>query len=194
MNSDAPRTRAEATAEAKRRIVGATLELMSERPFDQITMAEIGERAGFSHSSISHHFGSKQGLLLAILSESQDRLTDLLATLGPAPAANTTTLTVLTNWYASMNPSAPMILVESVRDPIMGAALAEQRGAIIDRVATFLGGPYAEYEAQGLTGLSDGLALLWRLMPDKVDHVRAWNAILRLVILGLTVDGRLTGD
>ena len=192
MSTRPQRNRAEATAETKRRIVDATLELMAARPFDQITMAEIGRHAGISYGSITHHFGSKQGLLMAIFGDSQDRLTDLLAGLGPAPASNASTLAVLTDWYASMSPSAPMILVESVRDPVMGEALAAQRAALMDRVAAFLGGPHAEYEAQGLTGLADGLALLWRLMPEKVDHVRAWNAVLRLVILGLNAEGRLS--
>lgn len=173
--------------------MSAAVELMADRPFDQITMAEIGRRAGISYGSITHHFGSKQGLLLAIFADTQDRLTDLLAGVGTTPASDEAILDVLTDWYATMNPSAPMFLIESVRDPVVGAALDEQRVIFTRLLASVIGGPTAELEALGLIGLAAGLALLWRIMPENADYVGAWRAMLRVIILGLRAEGRPNG-
>jgi AcrR family transcriptional regulator len=172
----------------------AALELMADRSFDQITMVEIGKQAGISYGSITHHFGSKQGLLLAIFDDSQDRLTNMLAELGGAPTTNDRALDILADWFGTTSPAAPMMLVESLRDPVVGHVLRNSRQDVIDVVAAYLGGPTAELEAQGLTGLADGLILLSRLLPDRVDFTAAWRAIMRLVLLGVAADGRLNGD
>ena len=185
MATEERRSQAETTAESKRRIIEATLELMAERPFDQITMADIGHRAGI-------HFGSKRGLLLAIFESSGVRFADMLDQLETSPASDPAALDVLTEFFATSPPSAPMILVESMRDPVMGQALAAHRIAMLDRVAALIGGPTAHLEAQGIVALADGLSLMGRLLPDHVDQVAAWRSVLQLIQLGLEAQGRLT--
>ena len=192
MATEERRSQAETTAESKRRIIEATLELMAERPFDQITMADIGHRAGISYGSITYHFGSKRGLLLAIFESSGVRFADMLDQLETSPASDPAALDVLTEFFATSPPSAPMILVESMRDPVMGQALAAHRIAMLDRVAALIGGPTAHLEAQGIVALADGLSLMGRLLPDHVDQVAAWRSVLQLIQLGLEAQGRLT--
>ena len=61
------RTQAERTATAHRRMIRAAIELIGEQGYSRTTLAEVGRRAGYSAGLVSHHFGSKEGLLLKLL-------------------------------------------------------------------------------------------------------------------------------
>lgn len=57
--------RARTTAETGHRILQATLELFAERPFSQLTLAAVAERAGVSVQTVIRRFGDKDGLVAA---------------------------------------------------------------------------------------------------------------------------------
>jgi AcrR family transcriptional regulator len=61
------RTQAERRSEAQGKLIEAAIELIAERGFHGTSLAEIGERAGFSRSIAAHHFGDKEGVLRAIV-------------------------------------------------------------------------------------------------------------------------------
>jgi AcrR family transcriptional regulator len=63
------------------RLLAAAAELFAERGYRQTTLAEIGERAGYSYALISRRFGSKHALLVSLLDHMID---DWLLTLVPA--------------------------------------------------------------------------------------------------------------
>lgn len=50
-----------------RRLLRAAAELIAERGYEKTTLAAIGQRAGYSHGLVTRRFGSKDGLLLALL-------------------------------------------------------------------------------------------------------------------------------
>ncbi len=56
-------SQAERTARTRKRLLGATLELVAERGYDRTSLAAIGERAGYSRGVVNHCFGSKAALL-----------------------------------------------------------------------------------------------------------------------------------
>lgn len=73
--SEAPRTpprrtHAERRAETKSRIKSALVESISELGFHRTTAAEISRRAGTSWGAAQHHFGDKNGILMAVLVDS----------------------------------------------------------------------------------------------------------------------------
>ncbi len=70
------RTQNERTAETKARILAATVESIGEVGFQRTTAAEISRRAGVTWGAVQHHFGSKDGILGAILEESFDRFAE----------------------------------------------------------------------------------------------------------------------
>lgn len=70
-------------AEARRTILGAAAELVSESGFAGFSMRTLVERCGYSAPTIYHYFGDKHGLLDALLDES---LQDLVADLKTVPA------------------------------------------------------------------------------------------------------------
>lgn len=60
-----------------RRLLRAAAELIAERGYEKTTLAAIGERAGYSHGLVTRRFGSKDGLLLALLQKMvSDWMTD----------------------------------------------------------------------------------------------------------------------
>jgi AcrR family transcriptional regulator len=49
------------------RLLAAAAELFASRGYRQTTLADIGELAGYSHGLVTRRFGSKQGLVVALL-------------------------------------------------------------------------------------------------------------------------------
>ncbi len=68
------RSHAERTAETRARIQDALVEAITELGFHRATAAEISRRSGVSWGAAQHHFGDKNGILLAVLVDSFNRL------------------------------------------------------------------------------------------------------------------------
>jgi AcrR family transcriptional regulator len=64
-----PRTQRERVEESSRRLLDAAVALIGEQGFDKTTVAEIGRRAGYSHSMVHARYGSKNALLEAVFRE-----------------------------------------------------------------------------------------------------------------------------
>ena len=67
MSATAParerRSQAERTATAARRMIRAAGRLIARQGYTKTTLAEVGREAGYTGGLVSHHFGSKEGLL-----------------------------------------------------------------------------------------------------------------------------------
>lgn len=57
------RTQAERTATANRRMLRAAGRLIARQGYTKTTLAQVGKEAGYTGGLVSHHFGSKEGLL-----------------------------------------------------------------------------------------------------------------------------------
>jgi AcrR family transcriptional regulator len=57
------RTQEERRGEAERRLIEAAAAMVSEAGPAKVTVANVGERAGYSRGLVSHHFGSKRPLM-----------------------------------------------------------------------------------------------------------------------------------
>jgi AcrR family transcriptional regulator len=75
------RTQADRSAATRRALLGAGRDLFTERGFAGAGQEEIVERAGVTRGALSHHFGTKQGLFLAVM---QDLQADLAGRIGRA--------------------------------------------------------------------------------------------------------------
>ena len=58
-----PRTQEQRRVEAERRLVRAAAELVGEIGPGRVTLANVGDRAGYSRGLATHHFGSKGALM-----------------------------------------------------------------------------------------------------------------------------------
>jgi len=61
-----PTRREESSAENRARILLAATELLAEQGVRASTVRGVADRAGISHTSVSWHFGSKDGLVCAV--------------------------------------------------------------------------------------------------------------------------------
>jgi AcrR family transcriptional regulator len=73
------RSHAERTAETRARIMSAVVESIAEVGFQRTTATEIARRAGITWGAVQHHFGGKDGILLAVLEDSFEHFAELLA-------------------------------------------------------------------------------------------------------------------
>jgi AcrR family transcriptional regulator len=57
------------TGEAKRALSRAALEIIAESGFTGLTLARVGESAGYSRGLTQYHFGSKEGLITELFEQ-----------------------------------------------------------------------------------------------------------------------------
>jgi len=65
------RTQAERRAEAEEALLNSAAELFARQGIPGTSLAAICEHAGYSHGLVTHHFGSKQGLIEALAEHAQ---------------------------------------------------------------------------------------------------------------------------
>ncbi|WP_370966974.1 TetR/AcrR family transcriptional regulator [Amycolatopsis sp. cg9] len=65
------RTQDQRRAETERRVLDAAMALIARSGSRAVTLAEVGEAAGYSRGIVYHHFGSRERLLEAVLDEAQ---------------------------------------------------------------------------------------------------------------------------
>lgn len=65
------RTQAQRRSTARAALIRAAADVVVESGVGAVTLARVGERAGYSRGMVSHHFGSKQGLLEALARDAQ---------------------------------------------------------------------------------------------------------------------------
>ena len=69
-NTKVRRTQQERKAESERRILRAAVELFAKQGYMKTTLSEIGKAAGHTGGLVSHRFGTKEQLLMAVIQNS----------------------------------------------------------------------------------------------------------------------------
>ena len=67
------RTQAERRAETERRVLDATMAIIASDGVRAVTMAAVGEAAGYSRGIVNHQFGTRQALMAAVAETVQSR-------------------------------------------------------------------------------------------------------------------------
>lgn len=67
------RTQAERAATANRRMLRAAIRLIARQGYTKTTLAQVGKEAGYTGGLVSHHFGSKEGLLRELVEHAAGR-------------------------------------------------------------------------------------------------------------------------
>lgn len=72
------RTQVERRATAERALLDSAAELFAEQGAVETSMAQIGERAGYSRGLANHHFGSKSALIERLAQHAQEAFSESL--------------------------------------------------------------------------------------------------------------------
>jgi AcrR family transcriptional regulator len=165
-------------------IVADATDLFARHGYHGTSLRDVAERVGTGKSTLLHHFGSKEGLLAAVLEQRDAALTsserppesDAAATLASLPDAarrNQVDEPGLIELYAVLS-------TEAVADEHPAHAYFAERfragvgyfANVLERAATegaLRPGLDPAREATWLVGLWDGLQLRWLLEPGAVD-------------------------
>lgn len=94
------RSHAERTAQTRARVIAAVTDSIGELGYQKTTTAEISRRAGVTWGAVQHHFGDKDGILIAVLEESFERFLERLRDdrVSEAPLAKRVSLFVDRSW------------------------------------------------------------------------------------------------
>jgi len=181
------RTQAERRARSERSLLEAAEQLIAEKGSSRTTLAEIGERAGYSRGLVSQRFGSKQDLVARLTRRIQREFQD--GTLLPALEGQTglDALLALVDAYLggidhSQGPGRAfyVLMAESlgpvpeIRE-IFAVANRDFRASIERRIAEGIeAGDIrrdvdAGAQATVVAGALRGVTLQWLVDPDAVD-------------------------
>jgi AcrR family transcriptional regulator len=179
------------TAERRHQILDAALQVFTARGYRAGSMREVARVADMSLSNLTHHFTTKEHLLLALL---ERRDAD-----SPGQRTGTNDLVADVLSQARWNQTIPELITlytvlsaESLTDGHPGRAYFTERFTTVRR------GFQEEFEklrddgrlrpgidpqlaAGSITALWDGIQLQWLLQPDEIDVVVYLQAFLDLI-------------
>ena len=194
-------TQQQRRAETRARLVDAATALFADQGIDAVSIDAVADAAGRTSGAVYDHFGSKQGLLMALLDSWKDSLlTVLLAQVAVSDSPRGQLAAVWENVAAQPGDERerlPLLELElwlrAARDPDVADVLrvrsAEARRYSARRLAGWSAAvgarPVVEPEelAVLVKALLTGLAMQRRLDPDSVDDrlaVRGMAALLGL--------------
>jgi AcrR family transcriptional regulator len=199
------RTQDERRSEAERRLLEAAAELIGENGPARVTLATIGERAGYSRGLATHHFGSKGAMMQrlvdavtaqfreSIIDESRsdspmDEVLGLVRTyfrvLSDLQPVNRARLVLWADAVATGSPDVRPAMVSADREFREEIAKRIQRGVAAGQIP-------ASLEPQGLAtviiAMLRGVALQ-SLLDDQVDLDAARSEIEQLLATRLQKD------
>ena len=189
--------RSERSTEA---LLDAAAELIAEVGLVAMTFAAIGERAGYSRGLVTARFGSKAGLVDALISRVWHALHDAGVVPMPRTAPALVSLTGLVDGIEAIVRDNPRdlramfaLLFEAPgSDPELRARMAAFSDGMRTEIAGVLAGGVADgsiragidpfAEAELLTGALHGISYQWLLDPVQVDASRAYAALRAMVV------------
>lgn len=118
------RTQEERRTTAEVRLVEAAAEIISESGLAAITLAKVGERAGYSRGLVTHHFGSKSGLMQRVADAVTQQFVELLTTQGQSSDSALADVHTFVRTYVDVvshprpiNRAQLMMIADSVANP-----------------------------------------------------------------------------
>ncbi|MEU5996526.1 TetR/AcrR family transcriptional regulator [Streptomyces sp. NPDC047197] len=190
-------------------IIDSALALFAKAGYLNSSLAKIAAEAGTSATVITHHFGSKQRLLMAVLEARDERTMRTFGELGPdsggddvralfrevlALAAYNLTQPGLIQLYTKLSaeagdPAHPAHAYFAERYERVAHSLASALQRSVD-AGQLRPGTDPESIAREILAVSDGLQVQWAIAEGRLDFVGLYRAHLDRLTQALTVDGQ----
>ncbi|ROR97169.1 TetR family transcriptional regulator [Salana multivorans] len=199
-----PETRAR-----RERILRAAVETFGNKGYTNGTLADIAEQVGMTHAGVLHHFGSKQKLLLEVISyRDQADLADVGTDHMPGGPELFLHL-VKTAFANARRPGIVQVFTvltgESVTDDHPARSYFQRRYEILRRDVTEAFDELCAQEgvtdrasiaagAASILAVMDGLQLQWLLDPEAVELGEASEFAIRAIVNGVVRPGPALED
>lgn len=179
----------EISAETRRRLVQAALELAAEAGSAGMSIQAVAERSQISRGSVAWHFGSKEGLLVAVVDDAFGWGIDFIAARLADAAEPGIEVLIEANFALMAQPQARIfstLLLEALTaDSAVRRTYAERYVELRAVYARYLAGlapteSSADALAVALLGGTLGINIQHRLDPGAVDRRAAVEAMERV--------------
>lgn len=192
----APRTRP-ATRRKRVEILDAAIDIFGDKGYANGTLADIAERVHLTHAGVLHHFGSKQKLLLEMLTY-RDRtdVADLVEEHmpdGPELFLHLVRTAMANSRRAGVVQVYTVLSAESVTDDHPARSFFENRYSTLRqevsdafRLLCAQQGVAApetvDAASASILAVMDGLQLQWLLHPDEIELASASEFAIRAIV------------
>ncbi|GAB2507435.1 TetR/AcrR family transcriptional regulator [Paramicrobacterium agarici] len=178
------------TAAKRESILKAALSVFGTRGYNNAALAEIAAEAGMTHAGVLHHFGSKEGLLVAVLKYRDGEETSGVQAReqveGPAFLEHMLDTVIENMSRPGVVQTYAVLSAESVTDdhPAQDyfrgrfAGLRRKIAGVIASMAHRDVDGEVQDAANAVIAVMDGLQVQWLLDPDAVDMPRTVAMIL----------------
>jgi len=181
----ARRTHAERRDEAERRLLAAAVGIVSDRGVEGMTLAEVGEAAGYSRGLPAHYFGRKNDLVAAVASHIADGFANRLAqTSTKQPGMESLLHSVRAYFNGGLHAPAStrallIALAEALTEPALSGAMSDVTRRSARRLAAMLRhgiergeirrniDPHAQ--AVMILGTLRTMIAQWTIDPERID-------------------------
>jgi AcrR family transcriptional regulator len=199
----APRTRP-ATRRKRREILDAAIDIFGDKGYANGTLADIAERVQLTHAGVLHHFGSKQKLLLEMLTyRDQTDVADLVEEHipdGPELFLHLVRTALANSRRAGIVQVYTVLSAEAVTDDHPARPFFANRNSTLREEVSDAFRVLCEQEgvtepetidaaSASILAVMDGLQLQWLLHPAEVDLAGASEFAIRAIVNGVLQPG-----
>jgi AcrR family transcriptional regulator len=184
----APTKKQQQGEQSRELILDATERLMATRGYAATSINDIRKACGLPPSSIYWHFGSKEGVLAAVMERGADRFFAAIPTAQDA-AGQLAVLSTLQSQHPDFLRLFYMLSLERNNDPIVAAVIRHVRDTAIrrfrDAITQLLPADTPPAKAERVVtelaalavALSDGVFFAEHLEPDGTDVARMYRRL-----------------
>lgn len=193
-----PTRRAETTQESRRLLIEAAARAFADKGYRQTTVADVADLAGISRGSIPWHFGSKEGLLLAVVEHIFVTTTRSFSDHHPPGPDGLAQLTEQVEAFTRQHLTKLLItlLLEALEpDSPIHHQYVELHTTMRRIIAAWVAQPHPECRLPDGTTPDDigtlalaatiGIHQQWRVAPDRIDLHRAFQTLHRVLLAAL---------
>jgi AcrR family transcriptional regulator len=157
-------------------VLDAVGELAAGRPWAEVTMADVADRAGVSRQTLYNSFGSRQDLAQAYVIREADRFLDAVAIAVREAAPDP---------RAALHAAAEIFLAAAETHPVIRAVAISESGDELLPLLTTRGGPLVAEVTERLSAL---LVETWRGL-DREKAFEVADTLVRLAISHAALPG-----
>jgi len=179
------------TLDRRKAVLDAALNVFGARGYNKGALVEVAEQAGMTHAGVLHHFGSKEGLLIAMLQyrdgEEAAGVPGRAQTDGPAFLGHMLDTVIENTKRPGVVQTYSVLSAESVTEGHPAQSYFRERFEVLrGKIARVFAevserdtdDPQVWDAASTLIAVMDGLQVQWLLDPEAVDMPRVVSMLM----------------